>query len=257
MLVLASVMAESQVIQEETYAGYAAVTQLEQEGYKYFVTDAVNNKCLLYNTDHSLWKTIDVPVPENNFIAEIAYVSQHLFNENDNIEMLVIYAEYISSGEYPYYEYTTSVKGETGGSLMNVDGGGYAFIQDVGNEDAKLLVYVYDLSTSSFPITTEVFDIPGTPMSISENNQTLFKDAGNPYPNPAGSYVNIPYVLDERDATGYLIISDISGKEIRQYKVGKDFHNIRILTSGLGNGVFFYRIQSEHNISKVKKIILN
>ncbi len=256
MLVLASVMAESQVIQEKTYAGYAAITQLELEGYKYFVTDAVNNKCLLYNTDHSLWKTIDVPVPENNFIAEIAYVSQHLFNENDNIEMLVIYAEYISSGEIPYYEYTTSVKGETGGNLMSVDGGGYALIQDVGDEDAKLLVYVYDLSTFSFPISTEVFDIPGSPL-LSPENIAMSNDAGNPFPNPAGSYVNIPYVLDERDATGYLIISDISGKEIRQYKVGKDFHNIRILTSGLGNGIFFYRIQSEHNTSKVKKIILN
>jgi hypothetical protein len=257
VLIFLAYMAKSQVDFEQSYPGSADITQLELDGYKYYVTDAVNNKCLLYNTDHTLWKTIDIPVPPNNYIADISFVSQHLFNENDNVELLVIFAEYITSGEFPYYVYKTSVIGETGGALMNVEGGGYAFIEDAGDDNYKLLVYVYDFANSSLPVSTEIYEIPGSPLSSSESSIPSIKDSGNPYPNPAGSYVNIPYVLDKRDATGVLILFDGSGREIRRFKVGKDFNNIRILTSGLGKGVYFYTIQSEHNTTETKKLIVN
>ena len=257
VLLFTAYIADSQVNPEQSYPGSAAVAQLELDGYKYYVTDAVGNKCLIYNTDHTLWKTIDIPVPPNNFIADISFVSQHLFNENDNIEMLVIFAEYITSGEFPYYVYKTSVIGETGGSLMDVAGGGYAFIEDSGDDNYKLFVYVYDFANSSLPVSTEIFDIPGSPLSNSEKSFSNPEDPGNPFPNPAGSYVNIPYRLDNRDETGVLILMDAGGREIRSYKIGKDFNSIRILTSGLGKGIYFYKIQSEHTIVEPKKLIVN
>jgi len=256
MLLSISLFANSQVVQEKSYEGSAAVAQLETEGYKFVVTDAINDKCVLYNTDHSLWKFIDVPVPENNFIADISYVSQHLFNDDDDIEFLVVYAKYITSGEFSYYEYTTSIVGESGDTILVVDGGGYAFIQEIDDDDAKLFVYVYDFSSSSLPVSTEVFDIPGHPMSIQEGNNSEYKSVGNPFPNPAGSYINIPYSLDESDETGLLIINDVSGKEVRRYQIGQKFDNIKVLTSGLPGGVYFYRVGGEHTKSVAKKFVV-
>ena len=256
MLLSISLFANSQIVQEKSYQGFSAITQLKIEGYKYYVIDAVNNKCILYNTDHTLWKEIDIPVPDSNFIAEISYVSQHLFNDDDNIEMVVIFAKYVTSGNFPYYHYTTSVINETGATLMTTDGGGLAEIQKVSEDNAKLLVYVYDLSISVYPASTEVYDIPGVPMKVPDNVGLSSKTAGNPYPNPAGDYVNIPYNLDIRDNTGHLIIFNISGREVRRYKVGKDFESIRVLTTGFPVGTYYYSVKSEHTSARSGKFIV-
>ena len=256
IIMLVAVFTNAQIVKEQTYDGAASITKLENDGYKYYVIDGTNNSCLLYNTDNTLWKEISIAVPDNNFIAEISFVSQHLFNDNDDIELLVIFARYDSTGPFNHYVYTTQVVDEAGNNLVTVDGGGFAFIKKSDEDKAKLFVYIYNLLESAYPVATDVYDIPGVPMST--DNQNAFNDisTGNPFPNPAGEYINIPYKLDTRDNTGFLRIFNEAGKEVRTFIVGKDFENIRILTSGLPEGVYFYTVQSEHSVSGGKKFFI-
>jgi len=62
-------------------------------GTKYLVRDDTNKQLRLYNLDHSLYKTINVPQFPGYIcdMAEAAYVSDHLFNLDNLIEYVVYY----------------------------------------------------------------------------------------------------------------------------------------------------------------------
>ncbi|MBK7028404.1 MAG: hypothetical protein IPH45_03995 [Bacteroidales bacterium] len=70
----------AQLTFEQSYTGAAEVADVENFGYKYFVTDYLMNSVQVYNEDHTPWKNISVPVPSNTFLYDVAYVSSKVFN---------------------------------------------------------------------------------------------------------------------------------------------------------------------------------
>jgi len=103
MILIASLGLKGQITLEQSYAVSGTLTQLENDGYKYFFMDVVNSQCRLYNLDHSLWKTIDLSVPEGYWLYEIAYVSQKLFDTDDLIELSYICYYYNETVQYYTY----------------------------------------------------------------------------------------------------------------------------------------------------------
>ncbi len=94
----------AQIALESVYdsAGYTvqsslAIVNLEEDGEKFvrIVRTATERKMDLYNMDHSWWKTIECisfPVDSNSAQPMVnnyfMYISQHLFNLDDEIEFL-------------------------------------------------------------------------------------------------------------------------------------------------------------------------
>lgn len=92
LLLFTTLASYSQIDLEHSYAeGYIYRTSLEISGEKYFynVRNDMNAQCVIYNADHSLWKTIDLPVPEDAVInlITISHISETKINPDNNVEV--------------------------------------------------------------------------------------------------------------------------------------------------------------------------
>ena len=97
----------AQPVFEKTYSESANICYLESKGQVYFTLDVINKQCLLYTMDHTLIKSISLPTPEGYYLADIQYVSEHLFNSDDLVELVYIYSKYVpTTGSY-YYTFET------------------------------------------------------------------------------------------------------------------------------------------------------
>ncbi len=152
-------IAAGQPIPESTYPVSGTYTRLANSGYKFYVMDVAQNQCRIYNTDHTLWKTINLVIPANNFLYDIGYVSENLFTADNSLCLAYVYYNYNTTGQY--YTYTAKVIREDGTVLINVPGGAYMYVHSLPNGNAKLLVYSFNYSVSPYTVQTHINDIPG------------------------------------------------------------------------------------------------
>lgn len=84
-------------------------------GYKYCWQNENQSVLKIYNLDHSLYKQINYPTIDSSYSNYIEYVSDKLFNTDDNIEMMVVYMLPGTESR------TTSIIKEDGSVLFNVN----------------------------------------------------------------------------------------------------------------------------------------
>ncbi|MBC8320475.1 MAG: T9SS type A sorting domain-containing protein [Bacteroidetes bacterium] len=259
LTIIAFLLIQTQVICQisliNTYNEAVYVTNIEDVGYKYFGVDFEASQCLIYNLDHSLWKSINIDVAANNYIDDVAYVSSKLFNNDNNIELLVVFYEYIiTSDTSGYYYYTTKVINENGVTFLDVPGGGYSSIYKVDDAEANLLVYVYDFSIVPFTSATNVYSIPGVPYSVNEIEGGI--KLKNAFPNPAVSFITIPYEVNQSSGDASILIYNELGVEVYRKKINPDANNYRLNTMLFSKGVYFYNIKTAGYKSPSRKIII-
>jgi hypothetical protein len=255
LLLLPFGLLNAQITFEADYAHSGAFTQLANSGYKFYIMDVGNRQCRIYNTDHSLWKTIDLDVPAGHYLYDIRYVSENLFTDDNTLSLCYIY--YFYDEVYQYYTYTLKIINEDGTNLRTVEGAQYIVVNDIGEAGTKLSVYVYDYSNIIYTITTLVYDLPGQLISsgagTGHENEALGRSA---FPNPAGDYTIIPFALPETSSSGEILLTDAKGNLIRQFKVDHHFRDLRINTGQLPAGIYFYHLTAGNYKSEAKKIIV-
>ena len=245
----------SQISLINTYDDAVYVVDIEDVGYKYYGIDFETSQCKIYNMDHTLWKTIDVVPPVNNYINEIAYVSTKLFNNDSNIELLVVFSEYIETSDTSgYYIYTTKVINENRVTFLDVPGGGYSIIYKIDETEANFLVYIYDFSVSPINVTTNIYSIPGTPYTLSETNLGI--TLKNAFPNPSRSFINVPYDIAQSSTSADIIIYNELGAEVYRNKINSNENVFRLNTNRFSKGVYFYKIESNGYASPSRKIVI-
>src|SRR5690606_10481592 len=134
---------------EKKYDYSTSVVEFETLGYKYYLMDVPNGQCRLYNTDHSLFKTINCNVPVNFYLYDVTFLSEKLFDNDSGIELLYTFYRYNASPEY--YEYDSKIINEDGSQFTFIDGALYNHINKTGENTYKLFSYCYDFSV--FPET--------------------------------------------------------------------------------------------------------
>jgi len=259
LIIIAIIILPNNVISQisliNTYDEAVYVTNIEDEGYKYYGINFETNQCLIYNLDHSLWKSIDIATPENSYIDEIAYVSSKLFNTDSNIELLVVFNEYIvTSDTSGYFLYTTKVINENGVTFLDVPGGGYSIIYKIEENEANLLIYIYDFSISPIGASTNVYSIPGVPYSVNEIDSGIKLE--NAFPNPSSSFITIPYELNQTSKNARIVIYNEIGTEVYRKDVDSKSNNYKLNTRRFTKGVYFYHIETNGYSSPSRKIII-
>jgi hypothetical protein len=56
---------------ETVYSVSTNICRLEKAGDKYYAMDLANKQCRVYNLDHSLYRTINLTVPEGYYLFDI------------------------------------------------------------------------------------------------------------------------------------------------------------------------------------------
>lgn len=250
-----SFQGRTQITLEQSYNYSGTFTNMAVSGDKFYVMDVVLSQCRIYNTNFSLWKTINLTVPANNYLYDIQYISENLFT-TDNA-LCLIYTYYSYDATNLYYTYTTKVVKENGTVLLTVPGCQYYYVTTLSNGDAKLLTYSFDCSVSPYTIATAVYSLPGNlPTSIKESAMTANLFPVSAFPNPASEQLSLSYTLPSGIDSGILQVTDVQGRLVRSLPVSGSTDKMQMGVSDLPRGMYFYTISSGKSRSQTMKIIL-
>lgn len=252
VLIMLPVMAFSQITFEADYGHSGTFTKLANSGYKFYIMDVPAQQCRVYNLDHSLWKTIDLEVPVDQYLYDIRYVSENLFTDDNDLSLCYIYYSYDVNNQY--YTYTANFIKDDGTSLLSVEGCQYVYVNTI-NDEAKMTLYVYNYSISPYSITTVIYDLPGQLVSNGEGSEfEAFSQMA--YPNPANNYSMITYELPDGTDQGEIVLSNADGVQIQNYHVYRQFNDLMINTAQLPKGIYFYHLEAKGYKSEAKKIVV-
>ena len=246
----------AQLVKETTYNFSVGTTKINATDWKYFLMDVPLSQCRLYNPDHSLYKTISCPVPVNNYLYDVKFVSENFFNTDSKLELFYSYYEWISTGGINgtgYYKYGAKVINESGTVLQDITGGLYAYVFKVADADSRFFVYCYDNSVTPYKIWTNVYKVGGDASAIDNFQVNQLKsalDESTVYPNPADNTVTIPYTLPDNISLAMINIYNIQGIVIRSFQVDKTFKDLFVDVSGFVPGTYFYAIEYDGQFLK-------
>ena len=215
----------------------------------------------LYNLNHSLYLLI----PMYGSAGAISYISDDLFDtDSTNLEFINHWGYYLKvfrqDGTVLFSRDTASI----GGMALIAD---YDFKQSIFPTDSgtKMKLYIQNPPNSRY----EIYSLPGhlpCRMTCSEHvvseglptpiNETAQKNFNNPYPNPTSSQTHIPYTLPDGETTGEIIFYDMTGAEVKRYKVDSTFSDLILSTSDLSAGSYYYQLQTAHSKSEGRKLVV-
>jgi len=189
----------------------------------------------------------------------IAYVTKSLFDcDTSNIEYALSFLGNGFPTSYPkrFYVYRTN-----GTQLENIDS--CCFMNFSSGQQFGPL---YNAPIVNTPVgtklilrcldgSTRVYNVCG---NLPGNVDDIYKEyiLGDPYPNPTDNSTTIPYTLPDGESTGELVFYDVTGKEIKRFKVDKTFTQILISSADLAPGTYYYHLQTAKNTSEGKTLVV-
>jgi len=228
---------------EHFYAGNLTRTVLDVSGEKYYQKN--QNQLLIYNSDHSLWKTINLPTSvEMDQIHKISNITEHKFDQDDQVE--VVYTmEQSAFFDNPYRE--SYVAKENGQLLLTVPNASSLYLSEGNGWDKKLIAAFTSQDPGAGPVgyAGEVYDVEEMMSTTGfENQQSVL------YPNPVRSLLNI----NAKFQTTQITIYNVLGVQVKQQN-GSDLKQINI--DGLAAGHYMVKLTDNNQNESIHKIIVS
>lgn len=228
LMLLLAVSAQAQVTLEKDYTIYSGIQihHIEDVGSKYVGFDSTTKRVMIYNSNHSTWKTISLTSATYSSYITPTYVSSKLFDLDQDVEFIITDTNGVK------------IVNENGNVVKLFSKADYANVWKFDNT-YKLLVYYLDA-----PRHTEVYSLPGKyptglmKPGIEDPEATL-------YPNPVTHSAVLEYNLPNGSHTGTIGVYNMNGILMRQYQVTDQFDNVIIERGDLPAGMYTYQLQSQ------------
>jgi len=254
ILLLAAFALNAQVTLNKKYDYSTSVVKLETLGYKYYLMDVTLGQCRIYNTDHSLFKTINCNIPNGSYLSDIKFISEKTFDNDAGIERLCTY--YLYNSAKAYYDYDSKIINEDGSAVVAIDGSLYNYINKTGETEYKLFSYCYDYSVSPEKVWTNIYNLPGSPVVSALMNPNNPEITLNAFPNPASQSLKVAYILPENINQATLHLFDNSGKQVEQFMVDRHTDHLLLDVSRYQSGVYHYFIAYGNSRTETKKLVV-
>lgn len=237
--------ASAQITLEKSYFNIGTVTvhNIEDYGYKYMVVEASKLKISLFNTDHSLWKTIHYNIPAGYKLSHAYTPTSKLFDLDSEVEVILTF------GSDTGIKYTTHIVNENGSVLQFFDDASTVYPVKVGS-DWKAIVHKY--TNHSF---SEVYSLPGQQVFITTPGNGGDAELSM-YPNPMHEAATLEYSLPSGTTSGQLQVYNASGSLVRSYNVTNQFSSIIIHRGDLPPGGYIYSLQASGTTPVSKSFII-
>lgn len=250
-----AIPARSQAIFEQSYPYSGSIAQLEKDGPKFYVMDIVANECRLYNMDYTQFKKIKLNVPTDRYLYDIQFITQNLFDNDDGVELLYVFYQYVQTATSYYYIYTTRIADEDGTVLLDLPGGSWTDIHNVAGSGSRMMTYITDYSVFPYPVETRIYRLPGVWTGVSD---PVLKSGDNRvYPNPTTGSVNMhPGGFIPNDHAEWVIL-DQAGKLIARVPVTDPGVPVDLKALGLVSGVYLIRLETKNYQTKFQQVVYN
>lgn len=249
------------------YTNHLRLVKLSSSGIKYATNDT--DTLTLYNLNHTVYKKIPIPLTSPPICTGcgtygVYYISEELFDTNPaNVEFFFQYMDnnhiyhsriYNESGTLLFSKDTTLISSNYS-VYSNED-----FISYTPLGTKMIISYQYggqDADVYALPGTLTCHDCTnGTVTSIIKNNAVPKTEKTSSYPNPTAGQTTIEYILPQGVNTADLVFYNITGKEVKRFKVTQAFHDIIISTADFDAGIYYYQIQAGTDFNASKKMIV-
>lgn len=276
ILALLASVSFGQITYQTTYPianGTFSMVKFHDIGYKYVRKDFLNYNFKIYNLNHTLYKTINIP-SQALALKSVDYLSQRLFDNDSLIEYALL------TGNGPYY-FQFKIYKENGTLVMFRDSACYggtglgatSGIQNVFNIQEPVF---FDGISTKLKLTIlsglggfgrdEIYSLPGTIPCItcssglitglSTNGENPVIEPPQFFPNPVSDQLKLKYKLPEGTHLAEMKIYNTEGKLVDEFKVTDDFDFIYLPTN-YNNGLYLYSLIVDGKVVKTEKIVLN
>src|SRR6185436_14128010 len=222
---------------------------------------------VLYNPDHSIYKTINVPQVSGNKVMDISFVTENLFDLDSLIEYMFYYIPNGGNGLVR----EVMVVNENGTVLLDVDSAN--FTSNSGEDPYRgfinLPIFPNGNQTKLYlykDTTTIVYNLPGqlpclecsngvTTGLILQQGPVSGSHKSTAYSNPFTNSVKNKYILPENCRHGFVNIYDITGNLIKKKEIDNAYNEIYITGFEIQQGAYFYQIVADEKIISGNKLI--
>lgn len=234
---------------------------LEFSGPHYVKINRSGRNMQLYTLNHVLVKSIDLtslPMGSNTYaLNDILCISEKLFNTDTKLEFMHLYNITVGgNGNFVteiYNENLTLLFRDTAGPWIKPN-----FPQQ------QLPIYNTPNGTKMILTTADgdakVYGLTGTlTASVKQVNEGLMDGVeflAAPVPNPNAGIASIAYQLPSSAEEGEIVLFDVSGKQVRSYRVSNAFNSIEIGSSELNAGTYFYQLNVKGESTGAKKMLV-
>ena len=212
--------------------------KMELSGEKYLTClNPPDANAKIYNSDHTLWKSIPLPLPDASYKAREIYVSETTLNNDALIE--VIYSGVTGSLFSP--QYVSTIMNENGLVYLSVPDAAFLDVSVLPGFDNKVLGYISPLGSSSYGT---VYSAPVLAVKGFNTDNVLIA------PNPAKNYINLQSKTAIVDAN----VFDMRGILV----VKSNAANIKTLNiENLSAGMYLLHLTDSNGEKSVSKILVS
>jgi len=251
----------SQITVEATYdtaASYLYIVDLENSGQKYLKIKEFENdrELIFYNIDHTIWKTIslnDFPVQlsftgDTLWGFDILYVSENLFNLDNNLEFMYC----VNNGS----EWFTGIYDEFGNVLLGVNDA----LPNCKLNSPQVQKPIYNTSEGTKMILSflngqaKVYSLEGV-LTI-ENSTIETTNQLNIFPNPTKGVTTIQYNLPMNAKQGEIQVVDMKGSIIKSYNITNEDNYLKINNEDFIEGLYNYSLTIDKKVIQTRKILI-
>lgn len=216
----------------------------------YYVSKTVDNKLKIYNSNYTLYKTVNVPMPANYSVLSFAsdnldyIISKNIFNNDNNLEFLIA-----------VYNYNNNSNGyETKLLLINEDG---TLLKDF-NPNAASISYAESfqifhdsvLNVNKLVVHNETFinnngnpvpqtDVYALPTSVLTTKEIQAGTKLSAFPIPTNKILNI---VNPGNGANKVQVYDTTGKLVVDKSFSTSENKISIDVENLPKGIYIYKV---------------
>lgn len=252
VLLFISCTSQAQLLHEYDYVNNAPlqVVKIENDGPKYVAVKLDNSAISIYNTDHTLWKSIPLSLPATlSAVVTASYCSKHLFNSDNNIEILLTYNELVGTN----IVYTTLLLNEIGNTLYT--------LKNIFSVQVKEIEGTWKLIASYMPTNgkyySSVYSLPGQWTGASNILPTGGNGNTEIYPNPLAFFSTLAYILPNNSKSGSIQVFNNIGQMVKSYLLSTNAGDILLNKGDYLPGQYIYKVIADNEAVMTNSFIVN
>lgn len=208
------------------------------------------NTVTIYKGDFSLYKQITVTPPSGYHCIGLCLFSSKLFNTDSLLEFIAIFQD-INPELCKMILYNENLA-----VITDFGNRSDALVFKTMDNQTKLNVFncYWDPSSQTVVCASDIYKLPGTiadPNPSDVNNIIINKDSNFPYPNPATSFINLPFSLGANEISEMNIYNS-SGQLVDRIQIQGTSNFLRLPLNKYTPGVYIYGYKGKSNKFIVK-----